>query len=130
MSGYDTSYNAICFSNGSYPNVWDWTASRWEAEHNHQFCMELNGQFTYQAKQEAKFYAGGDLWVFVNGKLAIDLGGNHLPAPGYIDMATLNSYYDGYMQTGKTYPIDVFFCARRTTISTFAMYTNFRITQN
>ena len=130
ISEYDSIYNSQCFDSGDFPNVWDWGAPRWEELRNHHFCMELNGQFTYQAKQEAKFYAGGDLWVFVNGKLAVDLGGNHLPAPGYIDMATLNSYYDGYMQTGKTYPIDVFFCARRTTISTFAMYTNFRITQN
>lgn len=119
-----------CFNDGNYPDVWDWGATRWEELRNHHFCMELNGQFTYKANQEAKFYVGGDLWVFINGKLAVDLGGNHLPAPGYIDMATLNSYYDGYMQTGKTYPIDVFFCARRTTVSTFAMYTNFRITQN
>lgn len=124
---YGTS--GACFANGDMPAVWDWTIDRWSKLRNHQFCMELKGSFTYKAGQEAMFYSGGDLWVFINGKLAVDLGGNHLPAPGYIDMETLNSNYSDYMTAGKTYPIDIFFCARRTAISTFAMKTSFKITQ-
>ena len=34
-----------------------------------------------------------------------------------------------FMKEGEKYPIDIFFCARRTSLSDFSMWTNFPITQ-
>jgi len=120
------------FTDGTTPEVWDWLSREsWkDVTHNQQFCMEMNGSFTYKADQVAKFFAGGDLWVFVNGKLALDQGGLHMPTPGYIAMKNLNTTYGSdFLKESTDYPIDVFFCSRRTTISAFGISTNFVISQ-
>lgn len=111
---------------------WDWSIypqGHWEAPRNHHFCMEIHGTFTYSDTLEAGFSASGDQWVFIGNKLAVDNGGTHVNAPGFVQMKALNKTYSSFMKEGEKYPIDVFFCARRTSLSDFSMWTNFPITQ-
>lgn len=118
--------------NGSFksPEFWDTTIPQWiAAPRNHHFCMEIHGTFTYSDTQEAGFSASGDQWVFIGGKLAVDNGGTHANAPGFVQMKTLNDSYNSFMKKGEKYSIDVFYCARRTRLSDFSMWTNFPITQ-
>ena len=117
---------------GHNPELWDmnkYLQGHWRAPRNHHFCMEIHGTFTYSDTLEAGFSASGDQWVFIGKKLAVDNGGTHVNAPGFVQMKVLNKSYKSFMKEGEKYPIDVFYCARRTNLSDFSMWTNFPIMQ-
>ena len=119
------------FNNGDSPAVWDWGATRWEGQHNQQFCFESHATFTYREDQEFTFRGDDDIWVFINKKLALDNGGAHLAAPGHVVLKNLNSTYGpNFLEPGKDYALDIFFCDRRTTMSNVIIKTNMFIKQS
>lgn len=61
-----------------------------------------------------------DIWVFIDNKLAIDLGGLHLPAPGYVDLDEFEGL-SGKLEAGRRYDFDLYTCDRRTTMSNLRM---------
>jgi uncharacterized protein (TIGR02145 family)/fibro-slime domain-containing protein len=119
------------FSSGTNPDVYD--NSSWDSRptnySNQLFCMEIHGQFEYQNDLEFFFRADDDLWVYIDNRIAIDLGGNHMAAPAHI---SLNNFHglSGRLQSGSKYDIDIFYCDRRTPNSNFRIKTNAYITQN
>ena len=96
-----------------------------DAGRNMHFCSETHAKFRF--KENLKFSISGndDIWVFIDNKLAIDIGGSHLAAPGYID---LNKFMKN-AEIGKVYDIDIFFCNRRTPTSNLDIKTNMYIEQ-
>jgi len=90
---------------------------------NQGFCFESHAEFTYDPTQEFFFRGDDDIWVFINNKLVIDLGGAHLAAPGYVQLNTLG------LTDGETYPIDIFFCDRRSGMSNVRISTNMYVAQ-
>ncbi len=89
--------------------------------HNYHFTYEINSNFTYKAGQKFTFTGDDDLWVFINNKLAIDLGGVHGALSNTVDLDTLGLTAD------QNYDIDIFFAERHTTESNFRIDTNIAI---
>ena len=86
--------------------------------HNFHFCMEMHAEFTYEVGQVFNFNGDDDMWVFINKKLALDLGGAHQATIGSINMATQG------LTPGVKYPFDMFYCERQTTGSNLTLQTS------
>ncbi|HEY5952188.1 MAG TPA: fibro-slime domain-containing protein [Kofleriaceae bacterium] len=89
--------------------------------HNFEFTTEIHATFVYRGGEVFRFEGDDDVFVFINGKLAIDLGGVHEKEAGDIDFdaraAELGLVKD------QTYKLDVFHAERHTVESHFRMTT-------
>jgi len=90
-------------------------------QHNFGFTTELHTKFKYNGGETFQFEGDDDLWVFINGKLVIDIGGLHPPTKGKVDLdasaATLG------ISKGNVYLLELFHAERHTTASHFRVDT-------
>ena len=107
-------YDATVFTNGQ--------------GRNQHFCFESHAKFTYRHGLRFSFRGDDDIWIFIDNKLAVDIGGTHLAAPGYVDLDYFKGA-SGSFEVGKEYDLDIFFCDRRTTMSNVRIKTNMYIRQ-
>ncbi len=92
--------------------------------HNFHFTTEAHVKFGYVAGQKFTFRGDDDLWIFVNGKLALDLGGTHMPIAATIDFDAQAAALG--ISPGGTYQMDIFHAERHTSESNFRVETNIR----
>jgi fibro-slime domain-containing protein len=86
--------------------------------HNYHFTVELHSSFTYVEGEIFSFTGDDDIWVFIDDKLVVDLGGVHGAVTGSVALDTLG------LTLGETYDFDFFFAERHTSASSFSLTTS------
>jgi fibro-slime domain-containing protein len=89
-------------ASASWPK--DKDANGKERLHNFSFTSEVRYWFRYDKSKTytLDFVGDDDVWVFINGKLAADLGGVHTPVDGQVVIGTNG---DGSTTVTATYPV-------------------------
>ncbi len=88
--------------------------------HNFNFTSELRYWFNYAGGESLDFRGDDDVWVFINGRRAVDLGGVHGPESGGITLDA-NAATTFNLRDGGVYEAVVFQAERHTTGSSYRL---------
>lgn len=89
--------------------------------HNFGFTTEIHTSFKYKGGEQFTFRGDDDLWLFINDKLAIDLGGLHQPQQQVLNLDASAAALG--IVLGNTYKMDIFHAERHSTASNFRIET-------
>ena len=90
--------------------------------HNFHFTTELHTTFRYKTGQRFTFTGDDDVFVFINRRLALDLGGLHPTLSETVDLDAQAAALG--LAVGGLYALDVFHAERFTVRSTFRIETS------
>jgi fibro-slime domain-containing protein len=90
--------------------------------HNYHMTFELHLQFKYHPGAVFTFIGDDDIWVFIDNKLALDLGGTHNEVTGTVMLDGLGLTED------QIYDLAFFWCERHVTGSNLRIETSLEVT--
>lgn len=95
------------------------------AQHNYGFTMEFHARFKYVSGRDMTINVKGDddVWIYINGKRVLDLGGTHPAQTGEVKLDNLG------LNNGGMYTLDFFFAERSVASSNLTIETNFGLSR-
>jgi fibro-slime domain-containing protein len=94
--------------------------------HNFSFTTEIHTSFSYNGGETFTFQGDDDVFVFINGKLVIDLGGIHLQETATVNLDAQAEALG--LTKGQIYDLAVFGAERHTSQSNFRIDTTLAFT--
>lgn len=97
------------------------------AEHNFHYALSSQAYFYYDEAEELYFEFAGDddVYLFINEKLALDIGGAHLAAKERINLNEMQEQLG--LESGNVYKFNFFYLERHTDYSNFYIKTNIQL---
>ncbi|MDO4334140.1 MAG: fibro-slime domain-containing protein [Eubacteriales bacterium] len=94
---------------------------------NFHYAMVSSGKFVYHESDHLFFEFTGDddVYLFINNRLAIDIGGAHLAAHNRIELNSLAEELE--LEEGGIYDFDFFYLERHTDYANLRVITNIKI---
>ena len=110
-------------------NEWNWwkglnhngcTPAPCYDDHNYSFTMEIKRTFTKAPNQKFLFTGDDDVWLFLNNRLVMDLGGCHQKTSDSVFVNTITPA----LANNAVYNFDFFYCERHSANSDIKITTN------
>ena len=100
-----------------------------DLKHNFNYTIRTHSRFVYKEGADQKFFFSGDddVYVFINGNLLVDLGGQHSQLDGSFNLDTLAEDPKYGLINGKAVDFDFFYIERHSKESNFWAKMSFKL---